>query len=545
MKVRIHFLWAVIIVLLCFPRVILGQSNINNVLYVGNGITAWGTGDIGSQINNAYAALPASGGTIVVIPQSTGACYSYTTPIVLTTLHKYVTLQGSSISNDSPPGSGSCLNYTPTNSTAAITLDYMNASGSQFPAGTGLRNFTLSNNGCITSSGCGSSATAIAIGNTHGGAYGATMENVSVFGFGTVFSVTNVATVGITWINPVFTANTLVFNLGNINGNHIVGGIINGNGKVLFQVANTTSELYDEGTTYFSNPGSPASFDYTSGGLTSSASFTNCHFESFQVGGTGANFFSGAVDLRLDSGIMEDDYSSGTGNWFINPSGYSLMIDGTKFLSRRPYTQIVLTTSGTRAHLRPINGSPAIIANWVGGSSTAYATVMPLTAYGGNSPAPWTIESSVTLASNLTVNGRLTKAAGSFRIDDPIDPANKYLEHSFVESPDMMNVYNGIVILNSNGEADVNLPAYFEALNKDFRYQLTPIGGYAPLYVAREVAQNSFRIAGGKPGLRVSWQVTGIRQDAYANAHRIPVEEEKPPSERGHYLIPESNPRPK
>jgi hypothetical protein len=131
----------------------------------------------------------------------------------------------------------------------------MNATGSQLPAGTGLRNLTLSNNSCITSGGCGSSATAIAIGNTHGGAYGATMDNVSVFGFGTVFSVTNVASVGITLINPVFTANTLVFSLGNINGNHIVGGIINGNGKVLFQAASTTSELFDEGTTYFSNPG--------------------------------------------------------------------------------------------------------------------------------------------------------------------------------------------------------------------------------------------------------------------------------------------------
>ena len=39
-------------------------------------------------------------------------------------------------------------------------------------------------------------------------------------------------------------------------------------------------------------------------------------------------------------------------------------------------------------------------------------------------------------------------------------------------------------------------------------------------------------------GLRVSWQVTGIRQDAYANAHRIPVEEQKPAEEQGLYLHP-------
>ena len=42
-----------------------------------------------------------------------------------------------------------------------------------------------------------------------------------------------------------------------------------------------------------------------------------------------------------------------------------------------------------------------------------------------------------------------------------------------------------------------------------------------------------------KPSVKVSWQVTGIRHDAYANAERIPVEEDKPSQERGHYLHPE------
>jgi trimeric autotransporter adhesin len=96
----------------------------------------------------------------------------------------------------------------------------------------------------------------------------------------------------------------------------------------------------------------------------------------------------------------------------------------------------------------------------------------------------------------------------------------------------MMNLYNGVAVLDDRGEAEVKLPEYFEALNQDFRYQLTPIGGYAPVYVAREIKGNSFRIAGGVAGLKVSWQVTGIRHDAYANEHRIPVESEKPASER-------------
>jgi len=138
----------------------------------------------------------------------------------------------------------------------------------------------------------------------------------------------------------------------------------------------------------------------------------------------------------------------------------------------------------------------------------------------------------------LTVTGTLTKGGGSFQIDHPLDPANKLLSHSFVESPDMKNIYDGVAALDDNGEATVGLPAWLETLNSDFRYQLTCLGGYAPVFIAQEVQGNQFKIAGGRPGLKVSWQVTGIRQDAYAKAHRIQVEEEKPDKERGYYLHP-------
>jgi hypothetical protein len=103
----------------------------------------------------------------------------------------------------------------------------------------------------------------------------------------------------------------------------------------------------------------------------------------------------------------------------------------------------------------------------------------------------------------------------------------------------MMNVYNGNVTLDANGEAVVEMPAYFEALNRDFRYQLTTIGGFAPVYIAETIQDNRFKIAGGTSGIIVSWQVTGIRQDAWANENRIPVEEPKPADERGTYLYPE------
>ena len=141
---------------------------------------------------------------------------------------------------------------------------------------------------------------------------------------------------------------------------------------------------------------------------------------------------------------------------------------------------------------------------------------------------------------DVSITGTLSKGGGSFKIDHPLDPQNKYLSHSFVESPDMMNIYNGNVVLDEEGEAWVEMPAWFDALNRDFRYQLTCIGGQALVYVAEELADNRFKIAGGTAGLKVSWQVTGIRQDPYAEKHRIQVEEDKPTDERGTYLHPDA-----
>jgi len=144
----------------------------------------------------------------------------------------------------------------------------------------------------------------------------------------------------------------------------------------------------------------------------------------------------------------------------------------------------------------------------------------------------------IDLGGTVHVVGNLTKGGGSFQIDHPLDPANKYLSHSFVESPDMMNIYNGNIITDARGNATVLLPDWFEALNQDFRYQLTVIGEFAQAIIAREVHHNRFAIRTNRPHVKVSWQVTGIRHDAYANAHRIQVEEDKG-DKRGTYLHPE------
>jgi len=140
---------------------------------------------------------------------------------------------------------------------------------------------------------------------------------------------------------------------------------------------------------------------------------------------------------------------------------------------------------------------------------------------------------------DVDVDGNLSKAGGSFKIDHPLDPANKYLYHSFVESPDMMNIYNGNATTDEQGSAVVQLPEWFETLNRDFRYQLTVIGQFSQAIVASKVANHQFAIKTDKPNVEVSWQVTGIRQDAWANAHRIPLEVPKADRDRGLYLHPE------
>jgi hypothetical protein len=140
---------------------------------------------------------------------------------------------------------------------------------------------------------------------------------------------------------------------------------------------------------------------------------------------------------------------------------------------------------------------------------------------------------------DVSVSGTISAASKDFKIDHPLEPADKYLVHASVESSELKTIYDGTVLLDGNGEALVQLPNWFEALNGDFRYQLTCVGGYAPVYIAQKIRSNSFKIAGGSPGLEVSWQVTGVRHDAYARAHPLVVEAEKPARDRGYYLHPE------
>jgi len=127
----------------------------------------------------------------------------------------------------------------------------------------------------------------------------------------------------------------------------------------------------------------------------------------------------------------------------------------------------------------------------------------------------------------------------NFKMDHPLDPENRYLLHTCVESSEPKNVYDGVAQLDEDGAAWVDLPEWFEALNGDFRYQLTAVGGSAPnLHVAEEVSENRFKMAGGEEGMKVCWQVTGSRKDPWAAANPFEVEQEKREEERGRYLEP-------
>ena len=149
------------------------------------------------------------------------------------------------------------------------------------------------------------------------------------------------------------------------------------------------------------------------------------------------------------------------------------------------------------------------------------------------------VDSAGSFSGDIYVSGAIYAGTKDFRIDHPLDPANKYLIHASVESSEMMNIYTGNATLNDKGEATVQLPGWFEAVNGDFRYQLTAIGRPSPgLYVAQEISGNQFQIAGGTAGTKVSWQVTGVRHDAYAKANPLQVERGKT-FERGYYIHPE------
>lgn len=141
----------------------------------------------------------------------------------------------------------------------------------------------------------------------------------------------------------------------------------------------------------------------------------------------------------------------------------------------------------------------------------------------------------------VSIGDFMATGAKLFVIDHPQDPENKYLKHANIESNEVLNFYRGTAVFDATGKATVTLPSYYESINKNASYQLTPVGAAMPnLFIEAEIKNGVFTIAGGVPDKKVSWNVTAERNDAYfqQNPEKRIMETDKGPR-KGKYLNPE------
>jgi hypothetical protein len=535
-----------------------------------------GTGnhDIGDKINQAYASCPSNGCKIRVA----AGIYSYTTPISFSALSKPVILEGdagdTSTYSGYPPSQGTTeLYYTPTSGTA-ITM----ATGGG--TGTGIQGITLF--------GPGFKGNNAAVGLFITGEIRQTYKDLFISGFNVGLQIgSNVYLENfynlqmLDNVKAIYTAPGLTRTGENMA---FFGGVFTNKSTSLPGGGGKTVPFYPNCVDFEGGQGIVVSFynmSFDHCGVTVNIPggqqflFSGSHFEN-PNGPTTADFLtigSNCVSCQVilsASDMLEDPPGSNRTEMISMAGGSRLVIIGGIYVAAEPIPQLV--TSSNNANAITILGADKFnkITSLVSGAFAGMVTMnpreyQPLTLAGGpiilgadpkihgsitsaplSAARTWTFPNSsgtvmlTTKAGDVAVPGDIdVTGAKHFKIDDPLDPANKYLYHTSVESPDMMNIYNGTTVLDSKGEAEIQLPVWFQALNRDFRYQLSCIGGFAPVYVAQEIENNAFRIAGGTSGLKVSWQVTGIRRDAYAQAHPSPVEVDKPAGERGHYLRPE------
>jgi hypothetical protein len=182
-------------------------------------------------------------------------------------------------------------------------------------------------------------------------------------------------------------------------------------------------------------------------------------------------------------------------------------------------------------------GGPGVGGVFTGGNCTGCLSAEGIVASPGATGLG--VGDAAYFGGNVQINGMLNGSNPAIKIDDPLDPANKYLLHAPVQSSEMMNIYTGNITSDGQGHAVVQLPEWFEVLNTDFRYQLTVIGQFAQAIIGRKIENNQFEIRTSAPNVEVSWQVTGVRQDAYAKANPLVVEQEKDARLRGFYMHPE------
>jgi hypothetical protein len=296
--------------------------------------------DIGAQINNAYAALPVQGGNIVVAPNSTGNCYNFSTPIAFTTVNKYVTLTGVAPPPTNPntcTGNSQLFNYTPTTATSAITIDWTPNAGGGYEPGSGIRDFALSNNLCITNGGCGSSAIGINIGPVHSGAHSAFFSNIRVNGFGTGISVPDVGggSWGMTFLGVNLVWNTTGYAQAKGEEQEMwIGPKIAVNGTGMNFATQTGDVSFIQGS-YDSN--TSCAFNTNAGVL--EINFVAPHFENLNVAGNVCYVTGGSANINITGGIALDDNATGSSTaWFaastITTNGLNVFSGGQALTSQ-------------------------------------------------------------------------------------------------------------------------------------------------------------------------------------------------------------------
>lgn len=243
--------------------------------------------------------------------------------------------------------------------------------------------------------------------------------------------------------------------------------------------------------------------------------------------------FGNGVGVRGSS-----NSTTGTGVYglVISPSGINYGVFGRTFsTSGRGVYGEAMSSSGTTYGVYGISSSPTGVGVFGRADTTTgtnfgvYGRSDSVSGYAGY------FQGRLHATGNITAGG--TK---SFIIDHPLDPENQYLYHYSMEGPEPYNIYRGTALLDESGSAWVDLPDYFEALNADFNYQLTPIGKPMPnLFVAEGVANNRFLISGGESGAQVSWVVTALRNDPWVQDQNLQAEVPKTEAQIGKFVYPQ------
>lgn len=350
---------------------------------------------------------------------------------------------------------------------------------------------------------------------------GAGVSGTSKSGYGVAgSSSTNYGIVGVS-VSGVGAFGTSTSSVG-VGGNSSSGPGVYGTSKTSYGVEGVSTSsigVFGKSTSSFGLSGTSSSSSGVSGLSSTHIGVQGMSTSGPGVSGTSASTFG--VQGTSTSGVGVAGFSSST---------YG--VEGTSTSSIGVY--------GTSTKNRGIQGQSETLAG-VAGLSTSGDGIGGIScascgaaAVFGSGKQAGIFDGNVGVTGTFAVTG-----VKSFRIDHPLDPANKYLNHFSIESNEVLNSYSGNITTNGSGEATVELPDYFEALNTNYRYQLTVIGQFAQAIVYQEIQNNRFIIRTDKPSVKVSWQVSGVRSDANLKAHPIPVEEEKPDQERGHYLNPE------